>query len=100
MPIALLRALKNCAAIRRTGARAARPMKKTLPLAMRSPPSVMTCGGALLLRFIVRRLRIADVERRAAQVLRVRASAVRGAAPGLSYDVDTLADYRYACAKR
>jgi len=57
-------------------------------------------GGALLLRFVVRRLRIADIERRAAQVLNVRAAAVRNAAPGLCFDVDTFADYRYACAKR
>jgi hypothetical protein len=57
-------------------------------------------GGALLLRFLVRRLRIADVERRAERVLGVRAAAIRAAAPGLCYDVDTLADYRYACEHR
>jgi hypothetical protein len=57
-------------------------------------------GGALLLRFLVRRLRIADVERRAERVLGVRATAIRAAAPGLCYDVDTLADYRYACDRR
>jgi molybdopterin-guanine dinucleotide biosynthesis protein A len=57
-------------------------------------------GPALLLRFLVRRLRIADVELRAMQVLGVRAGAIRGAAPELCYDVDTLADYRYACARR
>jgi GTP:adenosylcobinamide-phosphate guanylyltransferase len=53
-------------------------------------------GSALLLRYCVRRLRIADVERRAARTLGVRAAAIRDAAPGLCYDVDTLADYEYA----
>ncbi len=57
-------------------------------------------GSALLLRYCVRRLHIADVERRAAHVLGVRAAAIRDAAPGLCYDVDSLDDYRYACALR
>jgi hypothetical protein len=56
-------------------------------------------GGALLLRYCLRRLRIADVERRTARVLGVRAAAIRDAAPGLCYDVDTLDDYRYACGR-
>jgi CTP:molybdopterin cytidylyltransferase MocA len=57
-------------------------------------------GAPLLLGYCVRRLRIADVERRAARVLGVRAAAIRDAAPGLCYDVDTLDDYRYACGLR
>jgi GTP:adenosylcobinamide-phosphate guanylyltransferase len=57
-------------------------------------------GPALLLRYLVRRLRIAHVEQRAASVFGVRAAAIRDSGPGLSYDVDTLADYRYACAHR
>jgi len=57
-------------------------------------------GSALLVRYCLRRLRIADVERRAERVLRVRAAAVRDAAPGLCYDIDTLDDYRYACGRR
>jgi hypothetical protein len=57
-------------------------------------------GPRLLVRFLTRRLRIADVEQRAAAVLGVRAAAVRDAAPGLCYDIDTAADYRYACALR
>lgn len=57
-------------------------------------------GSALLLRYCVRRLRIADVERRAGRVLGVRAAAIRDAAPGLCYDIDTLDEYRYACALR
>lgn len=57
-------------------------------------------GGRLLLRFLVRRLRIADIELRAERMLGVRAAAIRAAAPGLCYDVDTLADYRYACDRR
>jgi molybdopterin-guanine dinucleotide biosynthesis protein A len=57
-------------------------------------------GAGLLLRFVSGQLRIAHVERHAAQRLGVRAAAIRGAAPGLCFDVDTLADYRYACDPR
>jgi GTP:adenosylcobinamide-phosphate guanylyltransferase len=57
-------------------------------------------GLPLLLRFATGRLRVADVERRAEAVLGVRAAAVRDAAPGLCFDVDSWADYRYACAHR
>jgi CTP:molybdopterin cytidylyltransferase MocA len=56
-------------------------------------------GPALLLRFVVRRLRITDVERRARAALGVDAVAIRDAAPALCYDVDTLEDYRFACAR-
>jgi len=56
-------------------------------------------GAPLLVRFLLRRLRIADVERRAAAVLHVRAAALRNGAPGLCFDIDTLDDYRYACAR-
>ena len=53
-------------------------------------------GPRLLAKFAMRRLRIADIEERAQQVFGLRARAVRDAAPGLCYDVDTEADYRYA----
>ncbi len=57
-------------------------------------------GPALLLRFLLRRLRIADVESRARAALGVDVAAIRDAAPALCYDVDTFEDYRYACARR
>jgi hypothetical protein len=57
-------------------------------------------GSALLWRYFVRQLRIADVECRAEHVLGVRAAAIRDAAPSLSYDIDTLEDYEYACRVR
>jgi len=57
-------------------------------------------GPALLLRFLLRQLRVADVERRAVRVLGVRAAVIRDSAPGLCYDVDTAAEYDYACARR
>jgi CTP:molybdopterin cytidylyltransferase MocA len=57
-------------------------------------------GTALLWKYLIRQLRIADIERRAERVLGVRAAAIRNAAPGLSYDIDTLDDYRYACGIR
>jgi hypothetical protein len=53
----------------------------------------------LLLRFLLRRLQIADVERRARTALGVDAVAVRDSSPALCFDVDTLDDYRYACAR-
>jgi GTP:adenosylcobinamide-phosphate guanylyltransferase len=53
-------------------------------------------GPALLCRFALRTLRIAHVEARAANVLGVRARAVRDASPALCFDIDTLKDYRYA----
>jgi GTP:adenosylcobinamide-phosphate guanylyltransferase len=55
-------------------------------------------GPVLLLRFALGRLRIGDVERRATRALGVRVAAVRDAAAELCYDVDSLDDYRYACA--
>jgi CTP:molybdopterin cytidylyltransferase MocA len=53
-------------------------------------------GPALCLRFACRRLRIADIERRATRVLGVSARAIVDAAPGLCYDVDDIADWTYA----
>lgn len=53
-------------------------------------------GPNLLMKFATRRLRISDIEERAQQVFGLRARAVRDAAPGLCYDIDTQADYRYA----
>jgi CTP:molybdopterin cytidylyltransferase MocA len=56
-------------------------------------------GPRLLLRYLVRRLRIADVEAHASGALGVAAAAVRGSAPELCYDIDTLDDYADACAR-
>ena len=65
--------------------------------ARKSPVRMATLlGPALLLRFAIRRLRIADVEQRAHALFGLRVSAVRDCAPGLCYDVDTQADYEYA----
>jgi GTP:adenosylcobinamide-phosphate guanylyltransferase len=57
-------------------------------------------GPRLLFRYIAGRLCIADVETRAYELLGVEARAVRDASPALCFDVDTLADYRYAIAYR
>jgi GTP:adenosylcobinamide-phosphate guanylyltransferase len=56
-------------------------------------------GPALLARYAFGRLRIADVEARAAATLGVRARAVRDSSPALCYDVDTWDDYQYAVAR-
>jgi GTP:adenosylcobinamide-phosphate guanylyltransferase len=50
----------------------------------------------LFVRFLFRRLGIAHLEARAYRVLAVPAAGVRGCAPELAFDADTLADYRYA----
>jgi molybdopterin-guanine dinucleotide biosynthesis protein A len=57
-------------------------------------------GPGLLTRFVLRRLRIADVEGRATKVLGVHAAAVRDQSPALCYDVDSLDDYTYACRQQ
>lgn len=57
------------------------------------------CGTGLLLRYAVKRLRIADIEARAARVLGGPVRAVRDASPGLCYDVDALEDWEYARAR-
>jgi CTP:molybdopterin cytidylyltransferase MocA len=54
-------------------------------------------GPAVLIRFLSGRLRVADLETMALHVLQVPAQALRGCAPELAFDVDTAADYRYAC---
>ncbi|MDQ2865349.1 MAG: NTP transferase domain-containing protein [Candidatus Eremiobacteraeota bacterium] len=53
-------------------------------------------GAPLLLRFAVKRLRIADIEARACRVLNVAASAIRNAPPELCYDADTADEFQYA----
>ena len=56
-------------------------------------------GPALLLRFVLGQLLIADVERRAQRVFGLQARAIRNAAPQLCYDVDTLEEYEYAVGR-
>lgn len=50
----------------------------------------------ILLRFLLRSLRIADLETAATRALGVTARAVRGCAAELAFDVDGLAEYAYA----
>ncbi len=52
----------------------------------------------VLIRFLLRRLSVADLEAMAVRVLQLPALAVRSCAPELAYDVDTFAEYGYACA--
>jgi len=55
-------------------------------------------GTRRILRYALGRLRVEDVETRAYERLGLRARAVRGAGPDLCYDIDSLADFRYALA--
>ena len=50
------------------------------------------------LRFMAGRARVADLETRAAQLLRKPVSAVRGADPSLAMDCDDAQDFEYAIA--
>jgi CTP:molybdopterin cytidylyltransferase MocA len=56
-------------------------------------------GPAMCLRFALRRLGVAELETHARRALGIAVAAVRDCDPGLCYDVDTLADYAYACAR-
>jgi hypothetical protein len=56
-------------------------------------------GPALLARYLLGRLRIADVERRGRAALGCDVAAIRDSSPGLCYDVDALSDYEDACAR-
>lgn len=60
------------------------------------PRLAMLLGPALLAKFALRRLRIADVEARARTVLGADARAVRNCAPSTCYDIDSLQDWTYA----
>lgn len=53
-------------------------------------------GPGLLVRFLLRKLTIGAIERKAARGLGVAVSAIRGADPGICYDIDTLEEYMYA----
>ena len=53
----------------------------------------------ILLRFLFRRLRIAELETLATRALGTPARALRRAPADLAYDVDTAEEYRYACAR-
>ena len=55
-------------------------------------------GPAVLIRFLSGRLRVSDLETMALHVLQVPAQALRGCAPELAFDVDGVAEYRYACS--
>lgn len=57
-------------------------------------------GPVTLGRFLFGRLSIAQLEAKATRVLGVPAAGIRNCAPELAFDVDTIDDYRYACAQR
>jgi CTP:molybdopterin cytidylyltransferase MocA len=52
----------------------------------------------VLMRFLLHRLSVSDLEAVALRVLQMPARAVRHCAPELAYDVDTPVEYGYACA--
>ena len=56
-------------------------------------------GPGLLMRFALRRLGVTQIEDYARARLAVSLAAVRDCDPTLCYDVDTLAEYRYACTR-
>jgi CTP:molybdopterin cytidylyltransferase MocA len=56
-------------------------------------------GPRLLVRYVMGRLAIDDIEARATQLFGIRARAIRDSDPALCFDIDTIADYRYACER-
>ena len=60
------------------------------------PKMAMLLGPALVMRFITRQLRIRDIEGRARALFGLDARAIRGSAPSLCYDIDTLVEWQYA----
>ena len=68
--------------------------------ARKAPWKMATLVGPLfLLRFALKRLSIADLERQAQRILGIPAVGVRNAAPELAYDADVVEEYRYACER-
>ena len=61
------------------------------------PRLALLLGPSLCFRFAMKRLSIADLEAYASRKLGGAVGALRGCDPGLCYDVDSLADYQYAC---
>lgn len=53
-------------------------------------------GPLLLARFVTGSLRIQHIEARGKALLGLEVRAIRNAAPELCFDIDTVADYRYA----
>ena len=56
-------------------------------------------GPSLLLRFVLGRVTIADVEQRASSLLGARMQAVEGCDPALAMDLDDAGDFAYAHAE-
>jgi CTP:molybdopterin cytidylyltransferase MocA len=56
-------------------------------------------GPVLCARFALRRLGVAEIERHARHTLGIPVAAIRDCDPGLCYDVDSLDEYAYACAR-
>jgi CTP:molybdopterin cytidylyltransferase MocA len=63
------------------------------------PRMAMLLGPALCIRFALRRVSIAGLEREAQRKLGIAALAIREAPPELAYDVDTLDEYLYAAER-
>jgi CTP:molybdopterin cytidylyltransferase MocA len=63
------------------------------------PRLALLLGPALCWRFATKKLSIAELEAYGTRRLGVAVGALRGCDPGLCYDVDTLEDYEYACAR-
>lgn len=59
----------------------------------------MLIGPRLITKFALGSLQIADLENQASRRLGFPVAAIRNCAPELCYDVDNLAEYRYACSR-
>jgi len=57
---------------------------------------VRLLGPLFIVRFLARRLTVADIERRGLQLLGCTGAGIRGCAPELALDIDQPQDYHYA----
>lgn len=74
-----------------------RPVIERVFAARKSPIGMASLlGPSFILRFLLRRLTVGDVEQRCLDILGCTGGAIRGCAPELAFDIDRLEDYRCA----
>ena len=56
-------------------------------------------GPRFVVRFLLKRLVVTDIERRCEEILHCRAAALRGCSADLAFDIDAHTDYRYAAER-
>ena len=86
---------KHCGAflVRPDALRRSRVQIERVFAARKSQPAMARLlGPVFIARFLTRRLSVAHIEARCGHILGCRGQAVRGAAPELAFDIDTMDD--------